>query len=50
MDSSKQYHAFAEQCDHLAVQVKNEQHQKILKEMAAAWRELAEEIERERTG
>jgi hypothetical protein len=47
MDSSKQYREFAEQCDHLADQIENERHKKILRGMAMAWRELAEEVDKE---
>jgi hypothetical protein len=49
MDSSKQYREFGAQCDHLADEVKNGPHEKILREMAAAWRGLAEEIEKKRS-
>jgi hypothetical protein len=42
MDTPKQYYEFAEVCERLAVQTKNEQHKKILSEMAMTWRQLAE--------
>ena len=45
MDSSKQYREFGEQCDRIASTPGNEQHKKILREMAVAWRVLAEETE-----
>jgi hypothetical protein len=46
MDDPRQYREFAAQCDHLAAQAKTEQHRKILKEMAATWRKLADEAEK----
>jgi hypothetical protein len=47
MDARTQYREFADVCERLAIQTKNEQHEKILREMAATWRGLAEKIERE---
>jgi hypothetical protein len=47
MDTPTQYHKFAEVCERLAIQTKDEQHKKVLWEMASIWRELAENIERE---
>jgi hypothetical protein len=47
MDTRTQYREFAEACERLAIQTKDEQHKKILREMAVTWRELAEKIERE---
>lgn len=41
MDTLKQYYEFAEVCERLAIQTKNEQHKKILSEMAMTWRQLA---------
>jgi hypothetical protein len=48
MDTRTQYHEFAEACERLAIQAKNEQHKNILREMAVTWRELAKKIEREK--
>jgi hypothetical protein len=47
MDTPTQYHEFAQACERLAIQTENEQHKKILREMAMAWRELAEKSERQ---
>jgi hypothetical protein len=47
MDTPTRYHEFAKVCEGFAIQTKDEQHKKILREMALAWRELAEKIERE---
>jgi len=41
--TSKQYREFAEECDRLAKEVKEPQHKQILREMAQAWRILADE-------
>jgi len=43
MQTSMKYRRFAQECDHLAENGKMEPHQQILKEMAEAWRNLAEE-------
>lgn len=45
MDTPKQYYEFAEVCERLAIQTRNDQHKKILKAMALTWRQLAEKIE-----
>jgi hypothetical protein len=47
MDTPTQYYEFAEVCERLAIQTKDERHNKILREMAVTWRKLAEKIERE---
>jgi hypothetical protein len=44
-ESSKQYREFAEECERLAPQTTNEHHRKLLKEMAGAWRKLADAAE-----
>ncbi len=46
MQSSKEYRKFAEECDRLARNAKMEHHRKILKEMAEAWKKLADEDDR----
>jgi hypothetical protein len=46
MQSSKEYRKFAEECDRLARNAKTEHHRKILKEMAEAWKKLADEDDR----
>ncbi len=46
MTASDQYREFAAQCFHLAAEAKTEQHQKILEEMARAWKVLAEDAEK----
>lgn len=47
METPTQYREFAELCEHLATQTKDEQHKKILMEMAFSWKQLAEKIEGE---
>lgn len=48
MDTPTQYREFAEVCERLAIQTKNEQHKNLLREMAMTWQRLAEKIEREK--
>ena len=43
METRTEYLEFAEECDRLAKEVKAERHRMALKEMAEAWRKLAEE-------
>lgn len=43
MTPSTQYREFAEECLRLAEQAEHEHHRTILKEMAEAWSQLAEE-------
>jgi hypothetical protein len=50
METSVQYREFASLCAWLANQAGTEHHQSILNEMAEAWRELADEAEREGHG
>ena len=46
MDTSEQFRDFAQECDLLAQEVaKTEQQRRALKEMAAAWRKVAEEYD-----
>ena len=45
MRTPDQYREFAAECYRLASEAKTEQHQRILQEMARAWREVAEEVE-----
>jgi hypothetical protein len=47
METSVQYLEFAALCAWLAKQAGTERHQSVLNEMAEAWRELADEAERE---
>jgi hypothetical protein len=47
MTSSSQYREFAEECLRLAKQAPDEHDRKILKEMAEAWRKVAEEANEE---
>jgi hypothetical protein len=47
METSVQYREFVSLCAWLANQAGNEHHQSVLNEMAEAWRELADEAERE---
>jgi len=47
MESSTQYGEFAEECERLAAQAKAEHHRKALKQMAQAWRELAQEADKQ---
>jgi hypothetical protein len=46
MHTSTQYGTFAEECDRLAKEAQAERHRMVLKEMAEAWRTLAEEADR----
>ena len=46
MHTSTQYGTFAEECDRLAKEAQAERHRMVLKEMAEAWRKLAEEADR----
>jgi hypothetical protein len=47
METSAQYREFAEQCVWLAeFQTETERRRRILKEMAEAWKELADEVDR----
>jgi hypothetical protein len=45
MRTPDQYREFAAECYRLAAETKNDAHKKILREMARAWSELAEEVE-----
>jgi hypothetical protein len=47
MESSQEYRQFAEECDRLAQQAETEEQCRTLKKMAAAWRKVAEEYDRE---
>ena len=46
MRTIAEYRKFAEECDRLAKEAQIEQQRKALREMAAAWRKLADEAER----
>jgi hypothetical protein len=46
MQTPTQYETFAEECDRLANEAQAERHRMVLKEMAEAWRKLAEEADR----
>jgi hypothetical protein len=45
MRTPDEYREFAAECYRLASEAKTEKQQKILEEMARAWREVAEEVE-----
>ena len=45
MRTPDQYREFAAECYRLAAEAKTEAHQKMMEEMARAWREVAEEVE-----
>jgi BMFP domain-containing protein YqiC len=45
MRTPDQYREFAAECYRLAAEAKSEVEQKILREMARAWSEVAEEVE-----
>jgi len=45
MRTPDQYREFAAECYRMAAEAKTEERQKILQEMAQAWREVAEEVE-----
>jgi hypothetical protein len=40
--SREKYELFAEECERLAHEAKSEHHRTVLKEMAEAWRKLAD--------
>jgi hypothetical protein len=46
MRTPDQYREFAAECYRLAAEAKTEEQQKTLREMARAWSEVAEEVER----
>jgi hypothetical protein len=46
MRTPDQYREFAAECYRLAAEAKTETQEKILREMARAWSELAEELEK----
>jgi hypothetical protein len=46
MRTPDQYREFAAECYRLAAEAKTEEHEKILRDMARAWSEVAEEVER----
>jgi len=46
METSTQYRELAEQCKWLAGHIETERHRSVLKEMAEAWKELADEADR----
>ncbi len=43
MEASAQYREFAEKCDRLVEETQDSRHKQILREMAQAWRDLADE-------
>jgi hypothetical protein len=45
MRTPDQYREFAAECYRLVAEAKTEQREKILREMALAWREVADELE-----
>ncbi len=50
MEPDSKFLQFAEECERLAAQTRDEHHRVILKEMAAVWRKLAKKGEAERRG
>jgi hypothetical protein len=46
MRTPDQFREFAAECYRLAAEIKNEAREKMLLEMARAWSELAQEVER----
>jgi hypothetical protein len=40
--SKRQYEEFAQECERLAKEARTERHRAVLREMAEAWRKLAE--------
>ncbi|HTV36668.1 MAG TPA: hypothetical protein VMF12_09560 [Xanthobacteraceae bacterium] len=46
METPEKYRQFAEECEQLAKQSKNDEHRRVLQEMAEVWRSLAEGVEK----
>ncbi len=46
MRTADQYREFAAQCYRLATEAKTEAHQKMMEEMARAWSEVAEQVDK----
>jgi len=46
MRTPDQYREFAAECYRLAAEAKTEAQEKILREMARAWKEVADEVEK----
>jgi hypothetical protein len=49
VEASAQYREFAEKCDRLVEETKDPQHKQVLREMAQAWRNLADEEDGKKT-
>jgi hypothetical protein len=47
METLQDFREFAAECDRLAEEAETEEHRRILKEMGAAWRKVAEEHDEE---
>ena len=47
METLQDFREFAAECDRLAEQAETEEHRRILREMGAAWRKVAEEYDEE---
>jgi hypothetical protein len=47
METSQDYRQFAQECDRLAEEAMTEEQRRTLKKMAAAWRKVAQEYDRE---
>jgi hypothetical protein len=47
METSQGYRQFAQECDRLVEEAMTEEQRRTLKKMAAAWRKVAEEYNRE---
>ena len=43
MEASAQYREFAQECDRFVEETKDPRHKQVLREMAQAWRNLADE-------
>jgi hypothetical protein len=46
MGNAEDYRGFAAECERLAQQIINENHRRILREMARVWRDFAEKTEK----
>ncbi len=49
MEASARYREFAENCDRLVEETNDPRHKLMLQEMAQAWRNLADEEDRNKT-
>jgi hypothetical protein len=49
MEAPAQYREFAEKCDRLVEETNDPRHKQVLREMAQAWRNLADEEDGKKT-